>query len=133
MTNIITPRKEFIKRKNDTDYTDITKAVYQILKNKYSYRARISDIFLLLKDSFGLSEFMILDFKQMNNSPFESWIVDKYISWLHEDSIDFVEISNAILTVGDFTISEKELFKSGQIEERLWAIFLVLSSPELNI
>ena len=131
--NIVAPREKFIKKKSDTDYTDITKTVYNILKDKYSYRARISDIFLLLKDSFGVGEFILLDFRQMNNSPFESWLVDRYISWLHDEEIDFVEISNAVLTVGDFTISEKELLISGLIEERLWAIFLILSSPELNI
>lgn len=126
-------KKNFIKTKNDTDYTDITKSVYKILKNKYSYQARISDIFQLLRDSFGLDEFILLDFNLMNNGPFESWLVDKYISWINGDEIDFIEISNSIFTVGDFTISEKELLKTGLIEERLWAIFLVLSSPELNI
>lgn len=128
-------REKFIKRKSDTDYTDVTKSVYNILKYKYSYsyQTRISDIFQLLKDSFGINEFVLLDFRTMNNAPFESWLVDRYISWMKDEEIDFIEIANSIYAVGEFTISEKELFKSGLIEERLWAIFLLLSSPELNI
>lgn len=74
-------RKNYIKTRNDTDYTDTVKAVYKILVSKYSYRARISDIFQLLKDAFGINEFIILDYQQMNNAPFESWLVDQYISW----------------------------------------------------
>lgn len=126
-------RKNYIKTRNDTDYTDTVKVVYEILAPKYSYRARISDIFQLLKDAFGVSEFIILNYQQMNNAPFESWLVNQYISWKKGGEVDFIEIYKAILTVGEFTISERELFESGLVEERLWAIFMLIDNPELNI
>lgn len=117
------------KSKYDRDYTDTVKAVHQLLSSKYGYTARISNIFELLKESFGLKEFEILDTRTCNNGLLESFLIDKQKDWLDGKKVNFSDIYEAILKEGDFTISEKLLFNTGNVEERLWAIFLTICSP----
>lgn len=129
----ITPRNSFIKTINDTDFTDIVRSVYKLLSEKYGYTARISDIFILLRDAFDLKEFLLLDFNNIRSIEFESWLVDIFIDWKNGRNVDFVQVYNAILEAGEFSINEKNLFISGLVEERLWAIFLVIADPNINM
>lgn len=119
------------KSKYDKDYTDTVKSIHQLLSSKYGYTARISNIFELIKDSFGLKEFEILDTKLCNNGLLESFLIDKQKEWLEGKQVNFSDIYEAVLREGDFTASEKLLFNTGNIEERLWAIFLTICSPQL--
>ena len=122
-----------IKNKFNTDYSDITKSVYYALSGKYKYTIRISLIFNLLKDAFGIKEFDLLDPSICNNGFLESYLIDRQIDWMEGKDINFTEIYQVLLKEGDFSGSEKLLFETGKIEERLWAIFLAISSPELNL
>lgn len=124
---------EFLKTKSDIGYTDTVRAVYRILSGKYGYTARISEIYELLKTAFGITEFSIFDPRYCNNAILESYLIDEYVKWQRGGVVDFGELHKVILKEGDFSESEKSLFVSGNIEERLWAIFLVIGSPELNI
>ena len=63
----ITPRNSFIKTINDTDFTDVVRSVYKLLSEKYGYTARISDIFILLRDAFDIKEFLLLDFNNIRS------------------------------------------------------------------
>lgn len=123
----------FVRNKYSTDYTDTVKAVYNILSEKYKYTIRITLIFELLKDAFGLKEFDLLDPRLCNNGLLESYLIDKQLDWQNGKEVNFSEISEVILKEGEFSGSEKLLFKTGNIEERLWAIFLAICSPEVNL
>ena len=123
----------FIKNKNDNDYTGVTKSVYHILADRFGYTARISDIWELLRYSFGIEEFELLNPRLYQNGMFESYLLDELIKWRNGEDVNFTDIYRAILTVGDFTGREKLMFDYGNIEERLWAIFLVICNPEMNI
>ncbi len=123
----------FIKNKNDNDYTGVTKSVYHILADRFGYTARISDIWELLRYSFGIEEFELLNPRLYQNGMFESYLLDELIKWQKGEDVNFTDIYQAILTVGDFTGREKLMFDYGNIEERLWAIFLVICNPEMNI
>lgn len=123
----------FIKNKNDNDYTGVTKSVYHILADRFGYTARISDIWELLRYSFGVEEFELLNPRLYQNGMFESYLLDELIKWRNGEDVNFTDIYQAILTVGDFTGREKLMFDYGNIEERLWAIFLVICNPEMNI
>lgn len=122
-----------VKNKNDNDYTEIVKSVYHLLSNEFGYLARISDIWLLLARSFNIKEFELIDTRQYQNGQFESYLIDRLIDWKHGKDVNFSEITDAIKTVGDFTSSEKLMFEHGNIDERLWAIYLLIDSPELKI
>lgn len=123
----------YIKNKNSKDYTDITKSIYNILASEFGYTARISDIWKLLAIACGIKEFELLDFRLYLNGPFESYLVDQLIDWQRGEDIDFTDIKDSILRVGDFTSSEKTILNEGDIEERLWAIFLCICDPTLNL
>ena len=121
------------KSKKDRDFSDITKMTYKVLNYKFGYAARIMDILNLIKESYGLKEFKILDFNNPDLRNFETYVIDQYIDWVKEKEIDFDNIEKAILSIGDFTEMEKLLLQSGDLQDRLWAIFLCLSDPNLEI
>lgn len=124
----------FSKTKNDTDYTEIVVSVYQLLANKYKYTIRITLFWQLLKDCFAMSEdFAIFDPLQVQNGSFDSYLLDLLIDWKNNKPVDFNELYKSLLIAGDFTGGEKLMFKSGNIEERLWAMFLAIDNPQQNL
>ena len=123
----------FVRNKYSTDYTDTVKAVYNTLSKKYGYTIRITLIFELLKYAFGLSEFELLDSRLCSNGLLESYLIEQQLNWQNGKDVNFSEIYEAILKEGEFSCTEKLLFKTGNVEERLWAIFLAICSPEINL
>ena len=123
----------FIKTINDTDYTQTVQYVYLKLIDKYKNIARISDIFTLLREAFDIDEWVALDPNILQNGNLESYLIDRQIEWMNGRPIDFNGIYQSLLTAGDFVASEKKIFEQGDIRERLWAIFLVITKPDLNI
>lgn len=123
----------FIKTINDTDYTQTVQYVYLKLIDKYKNIARISDIFTLLKDAFDIDDWVALDPNILQNGTLESYLIDKQIEWMNGNPIDFNDIYQALLTACDFVASEIKIFEQGNIRERLWAIFLVITKPDLKI
>lgn len=122
-----------IKTKESNDYTITTVTVFNSLKSKYGFSARLTDIWVLLREAFMIEEFEILDPKMSFNGPLQSFLIDKQIKWMNGEEVDFKDIVDTILKVGDFTASEKRLFKDGNIEERLWAIMLAVTNPGLDL
>lgn len=122
-----------VKNKNSNDYTEIVKSVYHLLSIEFGYLAKITDIWLLLAKSFNLSKFELIDTNQYQNGEFESYLIDRLIDWRNGKDVNFSDISEAILMVGDFTSQEKLMFEHGKIDERLWAIYLVIYDPDLTI
>ncbi len=122
----------FVKNKNDKDYTNTVKEVYKLLSAQFGYTARISNFWELLKNSLGIKEFEIFDPRLSNNGSFEAYLIDKQIDWQNGEDVDFSEIYDAILVTGTFSGTEKLLFSSSNLEERLWAIYLVICDPYMN-
>lgn len=123
----------FIKTINDTDCTQTVQYVYLKLIDKYRNIARISDIFTLLRESFDIDEWIALDPNLLQNGNLESYLIDEQIEWMNNRPVDFDDIYRALLKAGDFVGSEKKKFEQGNVRERLWAIFLVITKPELNL
>lgn len=123
----------FIKTINDTDYTQTVQYVYLKLIDKYRNIARISDIFTLLRDAFDIDDWVALDPNILQNGTLESYLIDRQIEWMNGNPIDFNDIYQALLTASDFVASEIKIFEQGNIRERLWAIFLVITRPDLKI
>ena len=117
-----------IKKTNNTEYSYTTLLVEDLIRNKYGYAARITDIWRLLAVSIGLEKFELLEPRNYMNGPFESYLIDEYIKWNKGEEVNFTDIYDAILKVGDFTNSEKLTLNSCNIEERLLGIFLALNN-----
>lgn len=122
---------ELIKSKEDTDFTDIVKNTFIKLYTKYGVSARITDIFNLIKDAFDFNDFDLLDFNISCNSELESYLIDRQIDWQKGKKINFNNIYKNLLNKGDFSKKEKILFETGKIEERLWAIFLLICNSDM--
>lgn len=126
-------KRDFIRTINDTDFTQTVRYTYLKLIDKYRNVARITDIFTLLRESLDIPEWILLDTREVQNGNFESYLIEKQQSWLRNEPINFTELYKALLTAGEFVISERRMFEQGNIEEILWAIFLVITKPDLEI
>lgn len=122
-----------LKNKNSSDFTEAARSTYNIIKSKFGYTARITNIWELLQSSLGIEEFEILDTRFYNNVEFNSYLIDQQIEWLAGKDLDFGDIVEAILTVGEFTQEEKRLLKDSRTEEILWGIFLAICNHDLVI
>lgn len=125
--------KDLVVNKYNTEYPEITKITYTYLLQFYKYTARIADIWQLIKDSYDIKEFDALDYGQIQNGSLTSWLIDRQIDWQEGRDVNFTEVYQALLTAGEFTSSEKKMFETSGIEERLWAIFLLITDPELTL
>lgn len=123
----------FVKNNKSQDYTDTVKGLYKVLLDVEYCNLRVSNIWKLLATVLGLRSFEILDPRVNRNGQFEAFLMDKQIDFMNGKDVDFTEIYDAILIVGEFTSSERLLLESGDIEERLWAIFLALTDKTLNL
>jgi hypothetical protein len=118
---------------NDVDYTDTTRSSYKIISHKFGYSARITEFWTMLPMVYGKQEFEILDLRTPGIIEFESYLLNELINWKKGLSVDFDYMEKRILDFGEFTGLEKLMFSSGDMQERLWAIFLCLSNPEMNL
>lgn len=119
-------KEHFIKNTQDNDYSEAVRSVYNSIRQRYSYKARISQLVDMLRYSLGLKEFQLYDSYQISNGQFESYCIDKLKDFMDGKDVDFTELYEAILMAGDFLESEKKLLKKSDIEERLWAIYLAI-------
>ena len=69
------------KKENSSEYSYTTLLVEDLIRNKFGYTARISDIWKLLASSISLEKFELLDPKNYMNGPFESYLIDHFIKW----------------------------------------------------
>lgn len=123
-----------IKTKYSKDYTPTVISACTILSNNWRMNLRISDIWTLLKDVFLIEEFELLDPRVIMNGPLQSYLIEEQIKWMDGKEVDFHDIAEALMTAGDFTSFEKMLFADGKIEERLWAIMLMITGTiDLNL
>lgn len=120
----------YVKNKNNSDYTNQVRVFFNVLNSKYKLSARISDIWMLIMTGFGLQQFSILEPRLYNNVEFESKLIDYLLKWKKGNDLDFSEIANLVLNVGDFSGAEKLMFGNNNLEECLWAVFMVIDGKE---
>ena len=125
--------EDLITNKNNTNYTDDVKVSYTFLQSIYGYSARITMIWEMIAKLFGIKEYQAMDYETVQNGPIMSWLVDRQIEWIRGEDVNFSEVYRALLTAGEFVSSEKRMFELGKIEEKLWAIYLLVSNPELDL
>lgn len=125
-------KMSLVKTIEDTDYSDIVKSVYGLVRDGFGYKARVTRLWDILLFIFNKKEFDILDVKNNQNGTFEAYLLDSYKDWIDKKPVNFKEIYDAMLVNGDFTSSELLMFKSYNIEEILWGIYLSISKPDLN-
>ena len=125
--------EDLITNKNNTNYTDDVKVSYTFLQSIYGYSARITMIWEMIAKLFGIKEYQAMDYETVQNGPIMSWLVDRQIEWIRGEDVNFSEVYRALLTAGEFVSSEKRMFELGKIEEKLGAIYLLVSNPELDL
>ena len=59
-----------VKNKDCTDYTDVTKITYNLVRAKFGYSARIVNIWEILRAVLSIDEFEILTPELYNNASF---------------------------------------------------------------
>lgn len=123
-----------IKRKADTDYSETAKIVYTLLSQKFRYSARVSYIWELLLYAFNLEEYSNMNYKEVINGSFESYLIEKIDDFKGDKGADFTEVKESVFKSGDLSNDELITFERGEIEHALWAIFILLTSgPDLDL
>lgn len=117
----------FIVSQDSFIITDTVSGTYNELKSKFNYH-RISDFPILLAKAFNLDSFEFFDTKTWNDPRFISYLMDKQIEFQSGLSIDLAQLHTDILNVYEFTSKEKFMFIEGDIEDRILAIFLLITN-----
>ena len=106
-----------------------------MIADRYGFSARISDFWTYLKLALGIDDFKTLDFRDIENDKFLSYLINNQIDWQNGKDIDLTEIKKAILTVsGDGLQSlEKIMIDSDTTEDIIWAIYLAICDPTKNL
>lgn len=120
---------DFIKSREDTDYTEACKDAYRKISSHYGFTARITDIYDLFREVNDIEEFKVLNTNYVQNGELQSYLIDRIIDWANNKKINFTDIFKKILDSGDFLNSERRIFINNFAEERIWGIFLAILDP----
>lgn len=119
----------YIKTNQDKEFTDGLRFTYHLVNSHFGTTARISNIFEMFRIAFSIDEYSMLDTRDVQNATLESFLMDKQIDWMGGKPVDFKEVYDAIITSGEFSVSERRQFELGNAGEKLWAIFLAITDP----
>lgn len=120
---------DLIKNKEDELTVLASNAVNNIRKS-FGLSTRITDIWTVLpKILLDKKQFDIVDLHFVMNGDFDAYLVDELISFKKGNSIDFTNIKNKLLEVGDFTTSELLSLKNELADEAIWGFFKYIDSP----
>lgn len=125
-----------IRNKNNKETTESVKLTCRLLS--YSYNkgipARISEFWHILFRTYDKkSPEEYIDYWDYNTVMFESYLFDTYSKWQKGEDIDFEELQNKILPLVESSSMRKVFTGSGDFQDRLWAIFLFLSDPDIKL
>lgn len=113
--------------------SDSFRATYIMVRDKWKYTARISELISMLKYCYSIEDFELVEIHNINHGEFESWMMDKLIEYKQGHEIDFGEVWEKIKSTYPLTKSELTHIETGAVDERLWAIFTILTNPNLDI
>lgn len=120
---------DLIKNKEDELTVLASNAVNNIRKN-FGLSTRITDIWTVLpRVLLDQKQFDIVDLHFVMNGDFDAYLVDELISFKRGDNVDFTNIKNKLLEVGDFTTSELLSLKNEFADEAIWGFFKYVDSP----
>lgn len=117
-----------LSKSKESDLPIETKECFNRMLRKFKGNTKVSDFIQLLEAEYDY-KFELFDSKTWNNPLFLSHLIDLIIEFKQGQEIDLSELHTDLLKVFQFTKSEKNMFLELSVEERLWAIFLILSEP----
>lgn len=109
------------------------KATYIITRDKWKYTARITQLLELLQYSYGIKEFELIEWTRVNNGMLQAEWMDALIEFKSGKGVDFGKLWEDMKKELEFSIKELNIIETGEVDVRLWAIFTVLSDPNLPI
>lgn len=127
---MITQRIKEFKVSKDTELSDRVKLYYMVLKGTYGTNGRITDLVQMLEKLY-IDKFELFDPRTWNLGPFSSYLMDLQIKFQNGEELDMVVLHDDILKVYQFTSAEKRRFINETIEEKIWAIFKLVTDPGL--
>ena len=112
----------------DSDIPKITKECFNILKEKFGYNIKITDLPILLR---AVSDQRLEGIDYLNDwTPmFVSYLIDLQRKFMSGNNIDMVVFHQDIIKIFHPTKLERQLLVDENFEERLWAIWLAVSCP----
>ena len=122
----------YLKTKDCKDYPQLVRNIYEYLNMKYGSSARVSDFFNLWRDSYGIEEYDYFNYKDPRVHEFLSYVMDRAIEWNDGKKVDLHELYQSLLTFGDFTQKEKNLFEIGDPDKHMWAVILSITDTNNN-
>lgn len=127
--------KEYLVNKNLIDIPESVKIDFNTLHRKFGNSVKVSDFIQMIECVYG-SHFQLFDDKTWNDPRFLSHIIDLVIEFKNGKDVDLSRLHTELTDMYQFTKTEKRLFLEKSLEEKLWAIFLILNNPaheEFNI
>lgn len=112
----------------DSDIPKITKECFNILKEKFGYNIKITDLPILLR-TVSDQRLEGIDYLNDWTPMFVSYLIDLQRKFMSGNNIDMVVFHQDIIKIFHPTKLEKQHLVDEKIEERLWAIFLAVSKP----
>jgi hypothetical protein len=112
----------------EQEIPEITRGCFNLLKRKFGYSARISEFIPLLETTLGekLDSFSPYSW---NFDPFLSYLIDLQIAFMKGQEIDMAELHTKMLEAYPWSGRDKRTFIEKDLEQRLWAMFLVITDP----
>lgn len=112
----------------DDDIPDVTKECFNLLKDRYGYNLKITDLPDYLRVVTG-QKFDNIDYNSDWTPQFVSYVIDLQRNFMDGRDIDMVVFHQDIIKVFHPSRLEKQLLVDLNFEERLWSIFLAVSCP----
>lgn len=119
--------------KDLSNLTETFKGTYIRIRDRWGYTARISSLLEMIQYSYGLSEWELIELRDVNNGDMESEWMDSLIAYRKGEEIDFGDVWEKIKNRLTFSTRELNLIETGGIDERLWAIYTLLTDQTLPI
>lgn len=112
---------------NTPDIPQETKISFNIAKSKIKY-PKVSDFIQILESMYD-HKFEYFDTQTWNTPQWTSYLIDLVLEYKSGKQVDLCDWKNNFLKEFDFTREEIKMFNTLRIEERLWAILILLNNP----
>ena len=118
-----------------TEVPEDIKTMTHYLEQKFGVTIRPSGTLDMIKYLIGKEpkeEWDLMDLTMIMNGPFESYMIEKYQDFLEGREIELKELADAVMTIGDYSRSEKRNMNKIGLENITWAICLAILKNNIN-
>lgn len=115
--------------KNSISQTSVVKETFNYLKLQYKGE-RIGDIVELIQKATGID--LKIDLKLVWSAEIFSKLLDYQLQYINGEELDLTEMKEYIYKTLEFSKRDITLFEKLNLEERLWAIMMLISEPSRN-